>query len=502
MKAGRNDPCPCGSGKKYKKCCMEQDLAVERSGMRVVSERPQLKQKTWADFEHLKINDFIEEEFDEDDFDEEETPERFVDPRQISLFGDDEFPPVPQTLIKSIDDAIDVAASNRRWDEFKRANYETKIALFLKTLDEKKLMDHEMAFEMLSMIQSEASQHNELDRFFSLVAKLEHDLPDVYEADAGYYLDWKIVDAVFHSRHDEVVSLLKEFAPQSAKDIDLFNNVVDMLAYHGYQAPLLEAFKVGWKDVQHSSKIVPWGINEFAERAVDYLIFEYIESHQEINPFEKELIKTAETFIPELLRDEFANFVKLASGKTKIEWTLTDFDPNPKSPDGKSKKKQVANNLYDLSLEFISFLRWEQNVPFCKGRLIRYQLLDYFYRRSRRELVAQPSMLDKIMNKGKQNPKKQPIPKHILCPDAATLDIFLSGLMHFLNPQYYKLAATIELIPAWLKFLETRQLLDEKLRNEAFQDIRANLIPTISEIYNHAIRDPFLRKNLERYWQA
>ena len=21
-KAGRNDPCPCGSGKKYKKCCM------------------------------------------------------------------------------------------------------------------------------------------------------------------------------------------------------------------------------------------------------------------------------------------------------------------------------------------------------------------------------------------------------------------------------------------------------------------------------------------------
>ncbi len=22
MKVGRNDPCPCGSGKKYKKCCL------------------------------------------------------------------------------------------------------------------------------------------------------------------------------------------------------------------------------------------------------------------------------------------------------------------------------------------------------------------------------------------------------------------------------------------------------------------------------------------------
>lgn len=28
-KVGRNEPCPCGSGKKYKKCCMEKDLAGE-----------------------------------------------------------------------------------------------------------------------------------------------------------------------------------------------------------------------------------------------------------------------------------------------------------------------------------------------------------------------------------------------------------------------------------------------------------------------------------------
>ena len=28
-KAGPNDPCPCGSGKKYKKCCMQKDKAAE-----------------------------------------------------------------------------------------------------------------------------------------------------------------------------------------------------------------------------------------------------------------------------------------------------------------------------------------------------------------------------------------------------------------------------------------------------------------------------------------
>ena len=27
-KVGRNDPCPCGSGKKYKKCCLRAEAAA------------------------------------------------------------------------------------------------------------------------------------------------------------------------------------------------------------------------------------------------------------------------------------------------------------------------------------------------------------------------------------------------------------------------------------------------------------------------------------------
>jgi tetratricopeptide (TPR) repeat protein len=30
-KIGRNDPCPCGSGKKYKQCCRDKDEAAERA---------------------------------------------------------------------------------------------------------------------------------------------------------------------------------------------------------------------------------------------------------------------------------------------------------------------------------------------------------------------------------------------------------------------------------------------------------------------------------------
>lgn len=32
-KTGRNDPCPCGSGKKYKKCCMDKDKEEKKAFM-------------------------------------------------------------------------------------------------------------------------------------------------------------------------------------------------------------------------------------------------------------------------------------------------------------------------------------------------------------------------------------------------------------------------------------------------------------------------------------
>lgn len=33
-KVGPNAPCPCGSGKKYKKCCMAADKAAKRKGIK------------------------------------------------------------------------------------------------------------------------------------------------------------------------------------------------------------------------------------------------------------------------------------------------------------------------------------------------------------------------------------------------------------------------------------------------------------------------------------
>ena len=45
MKIGRNDPCPCGSGKKYKKCCQAKQTEIEFFWSRVHKERERLIEK-------------------------------------------------------------------------------------------------------------------------------------------------------------------------------------------------------------------------------------------------------------------------------------------------------------------------------------------------------------------------------------------------------------------------------------------------------------------------
>ena len=64
-KTGRNDPCPCGSGKKYKHCCLEQDQAAERLTLRahqakqaaLQQDHQQELQETLAAFEESQALD-------------------------------------------------------------------------------------------------------------------------------------------------------------------------------------------------------------------------------------------------------------------------------------------------------------------------------------------------------------------------------------------------------------------------------------------------------------
>jgi methionyl aminopeptidase len=54
VKVGRNDPCPCGSGIKYKKCCLGKDTQVDRDPGAMYAQRYKIRLKEEADIEGIR----------------------------------------------------------------------------------------------------------------------------------------------------------------------------------------------------------------------------------------------------------------------------------------------------------------------------------------------------------------------------------------------------------------------------------------------------------------
>src|SRR5436190_17362678 len=122
MRAGRNDPCPCGSGKKYKKCCWNADQDTESK-----------KQLPMPEPKYLAA----------------ERPPQGPQPALP--------PPPPPPPPKP------PGPEEMRWEEFKKADYPERLRLFQQTLDDG-LMDGENATGMLEGLSGDLTEHNERER--------------------------------------------------------------------------------------------------------------------------------------------------------------------------------------------------------------------------------------------------------------------------------------------------------------------------------------------------
>jgi hypothetical protein len=458
MSVGRNDPCPCGSGKKYKKCCQPKDEEAERA-----REEEAIRAKPAAS----------------------PAPAAESSPRPQA-------PPLPDPRL---------AAWDERWEEFEAADYEEQVALFTRTLDEPGLMDGEMAFEMLNELYHQAVERQERDRFDALVAKLRERSPDVYAEEAHYLLDFLLTNALAAGRREAIPALARELAERADEDIDLFNNAVDQLAYHGHLSTLVEMMRLAWPKVQRSDEIISWGIEEFAERAADFEVFEYVEHHPRPDAHDPALRERLEPYVDFDL-ERLASFLAHLTGQAARPWTLSDFTfAHRRRParQGRDEAPEGAQNLYYLSAEFLGYLRREEGVPYPKGELARKHLQRFILERHAGELEEGESLLESEMRPRRRRPKTKPVqPEHALCPDRARFDRYLAGLIGFINPQHYDVAATFELTPAWLRFLQSRQLIDAKERVQTLEEL-SDLQSELLKLVEGFAADPSLPQAIERW---
>ena len=104
-------------------------------------------------------------------------------------------------------------------------------------------------------------------------------------------------------------------------------------------------------------------------------------------------------------------------------------------------------------------------MPFPRGQLVRHELYRYFIRRHGGQLDPQPSMLDQALRPNQKLPKP-PQPAHPLCPERVTMEVFLAGMVGYLSMLVHTSSAVFQAIPAWLRFLESRGLIDADVSPE------------------------------------
>jgi tetratricopeptide (TPR) repeat protein len=63
-KTGRNDPCPCGSGKKYKQCCLRKEEQAEHEALAVLSRAQKNGSGGYSDL--VKTADQLAADYEED----------------------------------------------------------------------------------------------------------------------------------------------------------------------------------------------------------------------------------------------------------------------------------------------------------------------------------------------------------------------------------------------------------------------------------------------------
>jgi len=394
QKVGRNALCPCGSGKKYKKCCLGKD-------------KPQT----------------------------DSAPEKPLS-----------FEPVPVS-----ENIVQVK------HEIEASDYESRIRLFHQRLEDG-LINNDTAFELLDNIYLEAVQHNERDRFDALVDKLREMKPEVYAQERQYCLDWKITNAVVAKRWDKVSELVKEMATHAPDNLDTFDPIFDQLSYYGQLTILTEIAKIAWSGIKISKDLFKWAIDEFQGQAMDWVMFDYIETHSSPHAADPELNEKLSFFTDELQPDQIERFIAGITGKQEKTWKIGDFDMNT--------PEIAQQHLFELMTEFPGYLRRVENVPYSKGQMAQEHL--YLYIRDKQITALE---------------KKSAI--SMLIPERKGIERYFKDME---SPQY-PIAATFELIPGWLRFMVFKGLISVDDARKAIQELWGTDVK-IYEFLKEYISDP------------
>jgi hypothetical protein len=252
MTIGRNAPCPCGSGRKYKKCCLDKDAAAERA-QALPAEKAEEDASRAEQDARTSQQEAVMQEGRQWQPKATSSPE----PESAARSGEPDWPP----LSPADQDLVDVW-----WKEVGpvytgkggKERFDWLLGRTLEFLDRQPRLFRylDLHEEFLFELGGALARAGRAGDYFALLRRLRIEQPGLYRECFGYYDEDLIAEAIHTDRREDIPALLDLFKQDPVGSVDQLAKVVDLLAWRGFEEELHELLAIAAKPVWDSPEVI------------------------------------------------------------------------------------------------------------------------------------------------------------------------------------------------------------------------------------------------------
>lgn len=348
---GRNAPCPCGSGKKYKKCCLPRDEDIRMRKYRAEnSTEDELYESLHRKEPGEEFEDFSGEDLEEQGFEKLNTPDLTMP--EIS--------------------AGDRGIVDGWWEEFSQCYSKRDADAMIERITsfmEKhpRLFPHlGLHEEVLFELGEKLSERGEWARHAELLMRIRREFPGMYLHCFGYYDRDIISELALTGRRDEIPRYFSLFGLYPGTGTRELFETVNLLAAAGFDSELFLLVR--------ETVLTPWQSHglEICDELTEWLAFEKYIPCLEKRDLSNEAAAALEKDLDSLPVTKYSHGVagalSSAAGGKPAGWDISVCD----------SLNSIIRFYSSISWAFCGYLRDNLGLSWCSSRFLANLLENFF----------------------------------------------------------------------------------------------------------------------------
>ncbi len=426
---GRNDPCPCGSGKKYKKCCMEKDEKAKKDNV-----IPFNKDREWS-------RDPFPLYEGPDDFDYDEDDEMdYLD--------------------------VDDEAFQKYFFALKNAPLDKKAEVAIDFIKNEDWFVDEDVLDVLDYTMPLLEKGDNLAEVEKIVNTIKEFRPDAYkEAKAEFQL--MVAEANVSIPGADMETPLSAALGGIHEVYESFMDMVDKIMFLGRANELCSAIDNAWEQIEANPYIHPDQNDELAKMHFSLLLNRELTKNPDLKPQDLDSMHHLDNFKEE--EQEWTEKVMShLSGRSFFKWKPHDFRVKDKA--------ELIKNIHLITIDMAAVLRKKHGWNSSRALLAHYQLVNYTGVEFLEKRRKKKSLTDQDVKK-------------LLLPAMEPVEEFLAELLSREYPPLYEAAAFCLALPLWIDFLADSGFCNAKKASELHDEIKQAVLPPVAILLHEQDKD-------------